>query len=86
MDKIESQIKQVESNVNDNSQKIKIASNTNFLRKEELLQKLIGKDVVKTKMINVAGEMFIQYEKELDDTIKKKLKNNLVMIKIKMMS
>ena len=36
--------------------------------KEELLQKFVAKDVIKNKMINVAGQMFIEYEKELDNS------------------
>ena len=67
MDKIEIQIKQDEDTVNDIAEKIELASNTNFATREELLQKLIGKDVVKTKLINVVGQLFIQYEKELDE-------------------
>ena len=31
-------------------------------------QKLIGRDVVKDKMINVVGQMFIQYENQLDES------------------
>ena len=42
------------------------ASDTNSVTKEDLLQKPIGKNLVKTKMINVAGQMFIQYEKQFD--------------------
>ena len=37
-----------------------------MVTEEELLQKFIAKDVIKNKMINVAGQMFIEYEKELD--------------------
>ena len=29
---------------------------------------MIAKDVVKNKMINVAGQLFIEYEKELDES------------------
>ena len=39
-----------------------------MVTKEELLQKFVAKDVVKNKMINVAGQMFIEYEKELDNS------------------
>ena len=39
-----------------------------MVTKEELLQKFVAKDVIKNKMINVAGQMFIQYEKELDNS------------------
>ena len=36
--------------------------------KGELLQKLVAKDVLKNKMITVACQMFIGYEKEMDNT------------------
>ena len=39
-----------------------------MVTKEELLQKFIAKDVIKNKMINVAGQMLIEYEKELDNS------------------
>ena len=39
-----------------------------MVTKEELLQKFVAKDVRKNKMINVAGQMFIEYEKELDNS------------------
>ena len=41
-----------------------------MVTKEELLQKfVVGKDVIK-KMITVAGQMFVEYEKELDNSNK----------------
>ena len=39
-----------------------------MVTKEELLQKVVAKDVIKNKMITVAGQMFIEYEKELDNS------------------
>ena len=39
-----------------------------MVTKEELLQKFVATDVIKNKMINVAGQMFIEYEKELDNS------------------
>ena len=39
-----------------------------MVKKEELLQKFVAKDEIKNKMINVAGQMFIEYEKELDNS------------------
>ena len=39
-----------------------------MVTKEELLQKFVAKDVIKNKMITVAGQMFIEYEKELDNS------------------
>ena len=68
MDKIELQINQDENTVNDIAEKIELASNTNIVTKEEFLQKLSGKDVVKFKKINVDGQLFFQYEKELDES------------------
>ena len=68
MDKIEQTIKQDEDTVIDVAEKLKLISNTNMATKEELLQKFIAKDVIKNKMINVAGQMFIEYEKELDNS------------------
>ena len=49
MDKFELQLKQDEKTVNDFAEKIELVSYTNFVKKEELLEKLIGRDVVKTK-------------------------------------
>ena len=68
MDKIELEIKQDENTINDIAQKLELVSNTNMVTKEELLQKFVAKDVIKNKMINVAGQMFIEYEKELDNS------------------
>ena len=39
-----------------------------MVTKEELLQKFVATDVIKNKMINDAGQMFIEYEKELDNS------------------
>ena len=66
MDKIEQAIRQDEDTVIDVVEKLKLVSNTNMATKEELLHKFIAKDVIKNKMITVAGQMFIEYEKELD--------------------
>ena len=68
MDKIEQEIKQDENTINDIAEKLELISNTNMVTKEELLQKFVAKDVIKNKMINVAGQMFIEYEKELDNS------------------
>ena len=68
MDKIELEIKQDENTINDIAQKLELISNTNMVTKEELLLKFVAKDVIKNKMINVAGQMFIEYEKELDNS------------------
>ena len=68
MDKIEQEIKQDEDTINDIAQKLELVSNTNMVTKEELLQKFVAKDVIKNKMINVAGQMFIENEKEIDNS------------------
>ena len=52
----------------DIAEKIELASYTNTVTKEELTPKIFGEDVEKTKMMNVAGNMIIQYEKELDES------------------
>ena len=63
MDKIELELKQDESTKNDIAEKLELVSNTKMFTKEELLQKCVTKDVLKNKMITVAGQMFIEYEK-----------------------
>ena len=50
------------------AEKLELVSNTNMATKEELLRKFIAKDVIKNKMITVAGQMFIEYEKEIDNS------------------
>ena len=70
MDKIELEIKQDENTINDFSEKLELVSNTNMVTKEELLEKFVAKDAIKNKMISVAGQMFIEYEKELDNSDK----------------
>ena len=67
MDKIELEIKQDENTINDIAEKIELISNTIMVTKE-LLQKIVAKDVIKNNMINVAGQTFIEYEKELDNS------------------
>ena len=68
MDKIEQEIKRDDDTVYEIAEKLQLISNTNMVTKEELLHKFIAKDVIKNKMINVAGQMFIEYEKELDNS------------------
>ena len=68
MDKIEQEIKQDENTINDIAEKLELISNTNMVTKEELLEKFIAKDVIKNKMINVAGQTFIEYEKQLENS------------------
>ena len=66
IDKIELEIKRDENTINDIAEKLELVSNTNMVTKEGLLQKFVAKDVIKKRMITVAGQMFIEYEKELD--------------------
>ena len=68
MDKKEQAIRQDEDSVIDIAEKLKFVSNTNMATKEELLHKFIAKGVIKNKMINVAVQMFIEYEKEIDNS------------------
>ena len=68
MDKRELEIKQDENTIKDIAEKLELVSNTNMVTKEELLQKFVAKDVIKNKMITVAGQMFIEYEKQLDNS------------------
>ena len=68
MDEIEQAIRQDEDTVIDVAEKLKLVSNTNMVTKEELLQKFIAENVIKNKMINIAGQMFIEYEKEIDNS------------------
>ena len=68
MDKIELEIKQDENTINDIAEKLELVSNTDMITKEEILQKIVAKDVIKNKMITVAGQMFIEYEKESDNS------------------
>ena len=70
MDKLELEIRQDDNTINDIAEKLQLVSNTNMVTKEELLQKFVAKDVIKNKMITVAGQMFIEYEKELDNSDK----------------
>ena len=39
-----------------------------MVTKEELLHKFFAKGVIKNRMITIAGQMFIEYEKELDNS------------------
>ena len=68
MDKKEQELKRDEDTIIDIAEKLELVSNTNMVTKEELLQKFIAKDVITNKLITVAGQMFIEYEKELDNS------------------
>ena len=39
-----------------------------ILQPKDLMRKLTGEDVAKMKMLNVASQMFLQYEKEIDES------------------
>ena len=68
MDKIEQEIRRDDDTVYEVAENFELISNTNMATKEELLQKFVAKDVIKNKMIIVAGQMFIEYEKEIDNS------------------
>ena len=70
MEKIELEIKQDELTKNDIAEKLELVSITNMVTKEENLQQFVAKDVIKNKMITVAGQMFVEYEKEIDNSYK----------------
>ena len=70
MDEIEQEIKRDENKINDIAEKLELVTNNNMVTKEERLQKFVSKDVLKNKMIAVAGQMFIEYEKKLDNSDK----------------
>ena len=68
MDKTEIQIKRDENTINEIAEKLELISNTIMVTKGELLHNFVAKDVIKNKIISVAGRMFIEYEKELDNS------------------
>ena len=68
MDKIELQIKRDEITIYDIAEKLELISNTNMVTKGELSHIFVPKDILKNKIIFVAGQMFIEYEKELNNS------------------
>ena len=62
MDKIAIEIKRDENTINDFAENLELVVNTNMVTKEEVLQKFVAKDVIKNRMITVAGQIFIEYE------------------------
>ena len=68
MDKIEKEIKRDENTITDFAEKSELVAITSMVAKEELLQKFVAEDVIKNKMITVAGQMFFEYEKELENS------------------
>ena len=71
MDKTNLQSKRDQKTINVIAEKLEKLSNTNMVTEDELLHKFVAKDVIKNKMITVAGQMFIEYEKELDNSNQK---------------
>ena len=62
--------------LNEDAVELEVANNANIKTKEELLQQKIDKDVIKNEMFIVAGQMFIEYEREGDEPHKKMWKNH----------
>ena len=65
---MESEKKRDRNTINDVAEKLELVSNTNMVTKEVLSQKIVAKDVIKNKVITVAGQKFIEYEKEKDNS------------------
>ena len=57
-----------ENTINDIAEKLELVAKTKVVTKEKLSQNFVSKDVLKNKMITVAGQMFIESEKELDNS------------------
>ena len=51
--------KRDQNTINDIVEKLEPVSNNNMVTKEEFLQKIFAKDVVKVKKTTVVGQMFI---------------------------
>ena len=60
--------KQDECTVNVFAEKTELASNANVVASGGFLQEISCKDVLKSKMINVAGQTLKQYEEKLDES------------------
>ena len=63
MDKRESGTKRDGNTIYDIVEQLELVSKTIMITKEELLQKFVAKDVIENKMIPVAGQVIIEYEK-----------------------
>ena len=68
VEEIQLLMKKVENTGKIAAEKLAAVSDTNVATKGYLMQKQLGKHVLKTKMLILAGEMFIQYEKEIDQS------------------
>ena len=62
--------------INEDAEELEVANNANIKSKEELLQQMVDKDVIKNEMIIVAGQIFIEYERERDEPHKKMWKSH----------
>ena len=67
LDKMDLEKKRDENTINDFAEKTKIFSSTNMVTKK-MLHTFVAKDVIKNKMITVAGQMFLEKEKKLDNS------------------
>ena len=61
-------MKQDENTINYNAEELELVSNANVVTKEETLQQIVATDVIENKMITVAGQMFNEYEKQIDNS------------------
>ena len=71
MDKKEKETKRDEILITDFAEKLELVANTIMGTIEKLLHKCVAKYILKNKMITVAGQMFIKYEQELDNSNQK---------------
>ena len=53
--------------INEDAEELEVANNANIKTKEGILQQKIDKDVLENEMFIVAGQMFIEYERERDE-------------------
>ena len=60
--------KRDENTINDFAENLQMISNTNRVTKEEFLQKIDAKNIIKNKMITVAGQINIENGREIDNS------------------
>ena len=58
-------MKRDENTISDTAEKLELVSNTNMVTKEELSQKFVAEDVIKNKMITVAGQMSLSLRTDI---------------------
>ena len=69
MNQIETEIKKMDDNtINEIAEELQVVYNAKIKTQTELLNQLIAKDVVRNKIINVPGQLFFEYENELDES------------------